>query len=35
VLLLPVLADDRVVGIISRNDFFAAVAHRLLESTPH
>jgi CBS-domain-containing membrane protein len=32
VLLLPVVADDHVVGIVTRNDFFAALARRLLET---
>lgn len=30
VLVLPVLDDRRVAGIITRGDFFAAVAHRFL-----
>jgi CBS domain-containing protein len=32
VLLLPVVADDQVVGIVTRSDFFAALADRLAES---
>jgi CBS domain-containing protein len=32
VLLLPVVADHRVVGVVTRSDFFAALARRLLES---
>jgi CBS domain-containing protein len=32
VLLLPVVDDGRVVGVVTRNDFFAALARRMLEA---
>jgi len=34
VLIVPVLEDKRVVGVITRSDFFAAVAQRFLGDTP-
>jgi CBS domain-containing protein len=34
VLLVPVVEDHRVLGVITRNDFFKALAERVLEAPP-
>ena len=34
VLLVPVVEDRRVIGVITRNDFFRALAERVLETPP-
>ena len=34
VLLVPVVEDRDVIGVITRNDFFKALAERVLEAPP-